>query len=194
MRTTSTAHVAVHPGSGEANVNLTDARLELLESLPVRLNESDLNVVVALANVGATTKAIGCRLSLDPLVVEVELRRADARAAMQHPLTREQQREADREAAMPHLDALEMNRLARGTHIPNVQLRGIIMRKLAEYPELSLSGLLKRIGYSSTSHGRRQLGWMRHSGCSRIPQTIRPADAARVVRELGVEPREVIGL
>ena len=59
---------------------------------------------------------------------------------------------------------------------------------------LTITALLTRAGYACSSHGRRQLGYISGSGTSRFAQTIRLEDAARVVRALGVEPREVVGL
>lgn len=170
------------------------ARMELLEALPVRLAESDLEKIRLLAAEGKSARSIGWRVSLDPLVVEVELARADARESMRRPLTAAQQHEADEEALLQRLDRREMNRLARGTHIPNVQLRQMLDGIVASDETLSITALLTRAGYSSTSHGRRQLGYMRGAKSTRYTQTIKPADAARVVRSLGVDPREVVGL
>jgi hypothetical protein len=113
---------------------------------------------------------------------------------MPHPLTAGQQQAAEAEAALQRLDRRDMNRLARGTHIPNVQLRQLIDGMLAAERDLTISGLLSLAGYESSSHGRRQLGYMRGSGTSRCAQTIRPENAARIVRALGLEPREVVGL
>lgn len=181
--TTRTDH---RPGTRDADT----ARMELLESLPVRLQQTDFDAVLSLSENGKTPKSIGWRLSLDTLVIELEL----SRHALQRPLTREQQQLADEEAAMPRLDRLEMNRLARGTHVPNVQLRQMIADALDCNPDLSVHAILCNAGYKSTSHGRRQLGYMHGSGTPRFTQTIRPDDAARLVRALGREPVEVVGL
>jgi len=168
--------------------------LELLDALPVRLADSDLEKIRLLAAQGKTAKSIGWRVSLDPLIVELELRRASERDAMPHPFTAAQQHAADLEAALQRLDRRDMNRLARGTHIPNVQLRQLIDGMVASEEDLTVTAVITRAGYRSTSHGRRQLGYMGAAGTKRFAQTIRPHDAARVVRSLGVEPREVVGL
>ncbi len=160
---------------------------ELLEALPVRLAESDLEKIRLLAAEGKTSRAV------DPLIAEIEIRRAREREAIPHPFTAAQQQAADEEAALPRLNALEMNRLAKGTHIPNVQLRQL-MDAVVCRDHVSRYALLTRAGYASSSHGSRQLGYMRASGSRRFAQTIRLADAARVVRALGMEPREVVGL
>jgi len=113
---------------------------------------------------------------------------------MPHPFTAAQQQAADMEAALQRLDRRDMNRIACGTHIPNVQLRQLIDGMVAADEDLTVTALVTRAGYTSTSHGRRQLGYMRGAGTCRFAQTIRPDDAARIVRALGVEPREVVGL
>jgi hypothetical protein len=171
-----------------------DARMELLEALPVRLAESDLEKIRLLAADGKSAKSIGWRMTIDPLIVELELRRAREREAISRPFTAGQQQAADEEAALQRLDKRDINRLARGTHIPNVQLRALIESMIARDGTLTRSELLRRAGYASSSHGRRQLGYMACAGSSRLAQTIRLADATRVVRALGVEPREVVGL
>jgi len=163
------------------------ARLELLEALPVRLAASDLEKMRLLAAEGKTSRAV------DPLIVQIEIRRAREREAIPRPFTAAQQQAADEEAALQRLGALDMNRLAKGTHVPNVQLRQM-MDGIVARDDVSRTALLTRAGYKSSSHGNRQLGYMRASGSSRRAQTIRLADAARVARALGVEPREVVGL
>jgi hypothetical protein len=180
------------PGTWESDEQ-QQARLELLDALPVRLADSDLEKIRLLAAQGKNAKSIGWRVSLDPLVVALELRRANERDAMPHPFTAVQQQHADREDALQRLDRRDMNRLARGTHIPNVQLRQLI-DGLVAVEDLTVTAVITRAGYKSTSHGRRQLGYMKAAGTKRFAQTIRPDDAARIVRSLGVEPREVVGL
>lgn len=191
--TTSPAAARSTPGTWESDEQ-RQARLELLEALPVRLAESDLEKIRSLAAQEKTPKTIGWQVGLDPLVVEIELRRASERDAMAHPFTAVQQQQADSEAALQRLDRRDMNRLARGTHIPNVQLRQMIDRLVAAEEDLTVTAVITRAGYKSTSHGRRQLGYMRGAGTSRFAQTIRPTDAARIVDALGVAPREVAGL
>jgi hypothetical protein len=190
---TSTAASRVTPGTW-ASDEQHDARMELLEALPVRLQDSDLDTIRELADRGKNAKSISWRVSLDPLIVELELRRARERDSMPRPLTAEQHQAAEAEAALQRLDRRDMNRLAKGTHIPNVQLRHLIDGQVAGDQDLTVTGVLTRAGYRSTSHGRRQLGYMRGAGSQRFAQTIRPHDAARIVRALGLEPREVVGL
>ena len=122
--TSTIAHV--NPGIWGSGEQQHAARLELLEALPVRLSESDLEKIRLLAAEGKNAKSIGWRITIDPLIVELELRRAREREAMPHPFTAEQQQAADEEAALQPLDKRDMNRVARGTHIPNVQLRQLV--------------------------------------------------------------------
>jgi len=194
MTQTFTSTVARPTPGTWASDEQHDARLELLEALPVRLAETDLAKIRLLAAEQKTAKTIGWQVGLDPLIVELEVRRASERDAMAHPFTAAQQQAADTEAALQRLDRRDMNRIARGTHIPNVQLRQLIDRIVAGDQDLTVTAVLTRVGYRSSSHGRRQLGYMRAAGTSRFAQTIRPHYAARIVRALGVEPREVVGL
>jgi hypothetical protein len=183
-----------NPGTWGSEAQQHDARMELLEALPVRLAESALEKIRLLAAEGKNARTIGWRMTIDPLIVELELRRASEREAVPRPFTAEQQQAAEEEAALQRLDKRDMNRLARGTHIPNVQLRALIDGMIACDSTLTRTALLTRAGYASSSHGSRQLGYMTAARSSRFAQTIRPQDAARVVRALGVEPREVVGL
>jgi hypothetical protein len=182
------------PGIWDAHQQQTQAQRELLESLPVRIQDATLADILHLAGERKTAKTIGWRLSLDPLVVEVELDREHHRRTQPRPLTKAQQRQIDEERAMPRLDQLEMNRLARGTHVANYPLRLLIAKAMERDPDLSLSRIVTNAGYTSTSHGARHLGYMRQSGSSRVGQTIKPKDAARVVRALGLDPVDVAGL
>ncbi|HEY3830169.1 MAG TPA: hypothetical protein VGL57_13330 [Solirubrobacteraceae bacterium] len=190
--TPTAAHV--NPGTWGSGEQQHDARMELLEALPVRLAEGALEKIRLLAAQGKNPNTIGWRMTIDPLIVELELRRANERDAIPRPFTAEQQQAADEEAALQRLDKRDMNRLARGTHIPNVQLRALIDGMVACDATITRTALLTRAGYASSSHGSRQLGYMTGAGSSRFAQTIRPVDAVRVVRALGVEPREVVGL
>jgi hypothetical protein len=185
------------PGVWEAPPEEQQARTELLEALPVRLEEPALALVLRLTEEGKTARSIGWRVSLDPLVIELEVRRANARYGIERSGRRlSEQENADRavEAAMPRLPRWEMNRLARGTHIPNQPLRELIDRAVAADPHLTITAIVTAAGYKSTSEGRRLLGYMRQSGCTRLGQTIRTTHAARFVRALGRAPREVVGL
>jgi hypothetical protein len=171
--------------------------MELLESLPVRLEAIALADIIRLTEEGKTARSIAWRLSLDPLVVTLETRRHNERRAharAKRRLTGEQKAARKAEAGMPRLERFEMNRLARGTHIPNQPLRELIAAVQNTNPELTLNALLTAAGYESSSEGRRLLGYMRVSGSPRYGQTISPEHAARVVRALGRDPREVAGL
>jgi hypothetical protein len=182
------------PGIWDADPQQTQARMELLESLPVRIEEQALADILHLAGEGKTAKSIGWCISLDSLAVQVELDREHHRRALPRPLTRAQQQHLDEEKLLPRVDRLDMNRLARGTHVANYPLRQLIAKALDRDPDLSVSKILRNAGYTSTSHGARHLGFMRQSGSSRVGQTIKPKDAARVVRALGVDPVDVAGL
>jgi hypothetical protein len=185
------------PGVWDLPAEEQQARIELLEALPARLEVPTLALVLRLTAEGKTPRSIGWRVRLDPLVIELEVRRANERAAIAkaHRALSEQEK-ADRaaEAAMPRLPRWEMNRLARGTHIPNQPLREMIGAALAADPHLTLSDIVKAAGYKGTSEVRRLLGEMRQSGSARVAQTIRTTHAARLVRALDRAPREVIGL
>ena len=185
------------PGVWDVAAEEQRARTELLEALPARLEEPALALVLRHAAQGKTPRSIGWRLSLDPIVIELEVRRANERAvrARAHRKLSEQEK-ADRaaEAAMPRLPRWEMNRLARGTHVPNQPLREMFDAALAADPHLTISQIVAGAGYKGTSEPRRLLGYMRQSGCSRLAQTIRTTHATRLVRALGRAPREVVGL
>jgi hypothetical protein len=171
--------------------------MELLEALPARLEEPALADVLRLTAQDKNPKSIGWRLSLDPQVIALEVRRADERAeiARYHRVLNEQeQADRDTEAAMPRLPRWEMNRLARGTHILNQPLREMIAAALAADPHLTVSEIVTAAGYKGTSEPRRLLGEMLQSGSSRLSETIRTTHAARLVRALGRAPSEVIGL
>jgi hypothetical protein len=194
MTQTATATAVRQPGLWDADPEQTRARMELLETLPLRLQTSDLDVMLQLAAEGKTSRSIAWRISLDTLVVDLEVQRHRERQALQYPLTREQTQRVAEEDALPRVDRREMNRLARGTHIPNLQVRQMITAALEADADLSVTTILRNAGYKDTSHGRRQLGFMRISGADRVTQTIRPEDAARVVRALGEDPVDVAGL
>ena len=195
-QTTATQHRR-RPGVWDAPAEEQQARHELLEALPVRLEEPALAAVLELAAEGKNPRSIGWRLSLDPLVIELEVRRAHERAATSRAhrkLTEQEKADRAAEAAMPRLARWEMNRLARGTHIPNRPLREMVDAALAADPHLTISQIVTSAGYKGTSEPRRLLGYMRQSGCSRLAQTIRTTHATRLVRALGRAPREVVGL
>jgi hypothetical protein len=196
-------HQATHtpsrhrPGVWESTPEQDQARLELLESLPVRLETSAIAEMMVLAEEGKTARSIGLRLSLDPLVVALEARRESERRARKGTKRRMSDQETAAviaEGEMPRLTRFEMNRLARGTHIPNQPIRDLIATVQQTDPDLTVNAVITRAGYNCTTHGRRLLGYMRNAHSGHYGQTIRPGDAARVVRALGRSPVEVLGL
>src|ERR1700684_2973271 len=194
MSTTATVNTSSsRPGTWGREDEDHQARMELLESLPVRLQDAILERIVQLAAEGKTLAASAWAVRLDPLVVEMELRRAQERDERPLPLTDEQQRDDEQREELPQLDQLDMNRLAKGTHVANYPLRLMIAEAQAADPHLTLSAIFSAAGYSGSSHGSRHLGLMRNSGCARYGQTITPVNAARIVRALGRDPREVPG-
>lgn len=185
------------PGVWGPSADEQQARKELLEALPARLEAPALADVLHLTEQGKTPQSIGWRLSLDPVVIEIEAHRAAQRAEIaryHRVLSEPEQADQDAEEAMPRLLRWEMNRLARGTHIPNQQIREMIQSALAADPHLTRSQITKAAGYKGTSEARRLLGEMCQSGSSRPGLTIRTTHAARLVRALGRAPREVAGL
>jgi hypothetical protein len=185
------------PGVWDEDPERDRVRLEILESLPVRLEDKALADILALARDGKTPRVIGWAVRLHPLVVTLEVGRAHDRekvARAKRRLTAEQKATRKAEAAMPRLERYEMTRLALGTHIPNQPLRDLIAQAQRSKPDLTVNQIVTAAGYRSTSEGRRLLGYMRQSGCKRAGQTIRPDHAARVVRALGRAPAEVVGL
>ncbi len=196
-------HQATHtpsrhrPGVWGSTIEQDQARLELLESLPVRLETSAVAEVMVLHEEGKAARSIGLRLSLDPLVVALEVRRESERRARKRTKRRMSDQEKSvviAECEMPRLTRFEMNRLARGTHIPNQPIRDLIATVQKTNPGLTVNAVIKRAGYKSTSQARRLLGYMRNAHSDRYGQTISQGDAARVVRALGRSPMEVLGL
>jgi|NGEPerStandDraft_6_1074524.scaffolds.fasta_scaffold39483_3 hypothetical protein len=178
----------------EDRLEAEQARAELLESLPARLEPSALAAVMELHDQGKPSKTIGGLLTLDPLVVWIEVRRE---------LTRREQHQREhgaadtREAGKERLALLtrrEMNRLAKGSHIPNEQLRAIVDRALRCRPGLKLTAVLREAGIKDSSHGKRLLGYMPYSGSARPSETIPLEHATHLVRALGCSPVDVAGL
>jgi hypothetical protein len=185
------------PGAWEATPEQDQARLELLESLPVRLERAALAKVMALHDDGKADRTIGWKLSLDPLIVTLEVRREDERRAREtatSPIACAATEVEEADHGLARLTRFEMNRMARGTHIPNQPIRALIAGALKSNPDLTVTAILTAAGYKSTSQGRRLLGYMRNAGSDHYGQTIRAGDAARVVRAMGRDPVEVVGL
>jgi hypothetical protein len=175
-----------------------DARRQLLESLPVRLEPDALTAIRELHAAEKSSKTIARRLHLDPIVVELELRReherrAGANANPPGPANPQAPPSPPSEP-VSLLSGREMNRLARGTHIPNCQLRALVDSSLRVNPDLTLNAVLRAAGFTDNSHGRRVLGYAANHGCPRPPATIRPGYAARIARAIRRDPVEVEGL
>ena len=122
------------------------ARVEHLESLPARLEPDALAMVMDLHEQGKTHRRIGDRLSLDPLVVSIEVRRELKRRAEEQQATQEHisngagehcagAAAGSSEEELPALlSRLEMNRLAKGSYIPNKPIRAIVDRAVGGGP------------------------------------------------------------
>jgi hypothetical protein len=149
------------------------ARLEMLEGLPARVQLDVHAQILELGSCGASIATIARQLGLDSLVVEVELRR---------------------DSEISFLTKREMNRLARGTHIPNRPLRELIGQAVAQSTDLSVNAVIHVAGFLDNSQGRRVLGYAAHADCPRTAQTIRVDYAIRFARALGSAPVEVAGL
>ncbi|HEV3071857.1 MAG TPA: hypothetical protein VGY76_10590 [Solirubrobacteraceae bacterium] len=168
------------------------ARLELLASLPAHLEPQASKELFELHSEGCSTSAIARRLCLDRIVVEMEVSRQDTGES--DPGVRSGIPVGESVAL---LTRREMNRLAKGGHIPNVQLRGLVAIALARDPLLTLNAVLRGAGFTN-SQGRRALGYAPHprrSGVTGRPcQTVAVNTAARIARALGRAPSEVAGL
>jgi hypothetical protein len=168
------------------------ARLEMLASLPAHLEPQASKQLLELHSEGYSTCTIARRLCLDRIVVEMEVSRQDTGES-----------DPGVQPGMPVGESValltrrEMNRLAKGGHIPNVQLRGLVAIALARDPFLTLNAVLRGAGFTN-SQGRRALGYAPHpsrSGVTGRPcQTVAVNSAARIARALGRAPSEVAGL
>lgn len=172
-----------------------EAVLQLLESLPARLEPETLTAILELHDTGTCSGTIARSLQLEPIIVDLELRREhERRAGTPGAPATAQASSGPRPDPVSLLSAREMNRLARGTHIPNCQLRTLVERALALNPDLTLNAVLRAAGFTDNSHGRRLLGYAPHHGCPRPPATIRLGDAARIAEAIRRDPAEVEGL
>ena len=169
-----------------------EARLQLLASLPVRLEPGKLGSVIELHDSGKSIRTIARLLHIEAIVVELEVQRELERRAS--GASRPGAQTPSRPESLALLTAREMNRLARGTHIPNRQLRALVDSAIRLNPGLTLNSVLRSAGFSDNSQGRRVLGYAAHSGCPRPSETIRPSYAARVTRAIRRAPVEVVGL
>jgi hypothetical protein len=169
-----------------------EARLQLLASLPVRLEPGKLASVIELNDAGKGIRTIARLIHIDAIVVELEVQRELERRAS--GISRPGAQTPPGPESLALLTAREMNRLARGTHIPNRQLRGLVDSAIRFNPGLTLNSVLRSAGFSDNSQGRRVLGYVAHSGCARPSETIRPSYAARIARAIRRAPVEVVGL
>jgi hypothetical protein len=166
--------------------------MQLLASLPVRLEPAKVANIVELHEAGKTILTIARRMHMEPAVIELEVQRElERRASGTSPPGAQT---PPRPEALALLTAREMNRLARGTHIPNRQLRALVDTAIRLNPGLTLNSVLRSAGFSDNSQGRRVLGYVPHSGCPRPSETIKPSYAARVARAIRRAPVEVVGL
>ena len=149
------------------------ARVEMLKSLPARVELDTYQQIIERARHAESAEAIAKRLGLEPLIVESEL---------------------ERDEGLSFLTKREMNRLARGTHVPNQPLRELIAKAVSQCPDLSVGAVIRAAGFVDNSQGRRVLGYAAHADCARPPQTIRIDYAVRIARALGRAPVEVAGL
>jgi hypothetical protein len=192
MASVADTNMPTRPTPSPAERARDEARLQLLASLPVRLEPGKLGSVIALHDAGKNIRTIARLIHIDAIVVELEVQRElERRASGTSPPGAQT---SPRPESFALLTAREMNRLARGTHIPNRQLRALVDSAIRLNPGLTLNSVLRSAGFSDNSQGRRVLGYAAHSGCPRPSETIRPSYAARVARAIRRAPVEVVGL
>jgi hypothetical protein len=194
---TPTRPVSLAPPGCEDPKDPEQARAENLESLPARLEPYALAKVMELHEKGKALSTIAGRLSLDPLVVCIEVRRELERRAEQERAAAaegDEARETDEQELPALLTRLEMNRLAKGSYIPNKQLRVIVDRAVARRPGMKVSAVLREFGIKDTTHAKRLLGYSPYSGADRPGATISVEQATRLLDSLGRDPVDVVGL
>lgn len=192
MASVADTNMPARPTPSPAERAHDEARMQLLASLPVRLEPAKVANIVELHEAGKTILTIARRMHMEPAVIELEVQRElERRASGTSPPGAQT---PPRPEALALLTAREMNRLARGTHIPNRQLRALVDSAIRFNPGLTLNSVLRSAGFSDNSQGRRVLGYVPHSGCPRPSETIRPSYAARVARAIRRAPVEVVGL
>lgn len=192
MASVADTNLPARPTPSPAQRAHHEARVQLLASLPVRLEPTKLACVIELHQAGKTILTIARRTHMEPAVIELEVQRDHQRRASETASPGAQK--SPRPEAPALLSAREMNRLARGTHIPNRQLRALVDSAIRFNPGLTLNSVLRSAGFSDNSQGRRVLGYVAHSGCARPSETIRPSYAARIARAIRRAPVEVVGL
>ena len=192
MASVADTNMPARPTPSPAERAHDEARMQLLASLPVRLEPAKVANIVELHEAGKTILTIARRMHMEPAVIELEVQRElERRASGTSPPGAQT---PPRPEALALLTAREMNRLARGTHIPNRQLRALVDSAIRFNPGLTLNSVLRSAGFSDNSQGRRVLGYVPHSGCPRPSETIRPSYAARIARAIRRAPVEVVGL
>ena len=92
------------------------------------------------------------------------------------------------------LSRLEMNRLAKGSYIPNKPIRAIVDRAIARRPGMKVSTVLRECGVEDVTHAKRLLGYSPYSGADRPAATISVEHATRLLDALGHDPVDVAGL
>ena len=88
-----------------------------------------------------------------------------------------------------------MNRLAKGSYIPNKPIRAIVDRALSPgVPGMKVSAVLREFGIEDTTHAKRLLGYSPYSGTDRPAATISVEHATRLLDAFGHDPVDVAGL
>ena len=192
MASLADTNMPARPTPSPAERAHDEARMQLLASLPVRLEPAKVANIVELHDAGKGIPTIARLLHIDTIVVELEVKRELERRANAASSPGAQTPPCPESLAL--LTAREMNRLARGTHIPSRQLRALVDTAIRLNPGLTLNSVLRSAGFSDNSQGRRVLGYVAHSGCPRPSETIRPSYAARIARAIRRAPVEVVGL
>jgi len=192
MASVAETNMPARPTPSPAERAHDEARLQLLASLPVQLEPGKLGSVIELHDAGKSIRTIARLIHVDAIVVELEVQRELERRAS--GISRPGAQTPPRPESLALLTAREMNRLARGTHIPNRQLRALVDSAIRLNPGLTLNSVLRSAGFLDNSQGRRVLGYVAHSGCPRPSETIRPSYAARIARAIRRAPVEVAGL
>ena len=87
-----------------------------------------------------------------------------------------------------------MNRLAKGSYIPNKPIRAIVDRAVARRPGMKVSAVLREFGIEDVTHAKRLLGYSPYSGTDRPAATISVEHATRLLDAFGHDPVDVAGL
>jgi hypothetical protein len=185
--------LAAHPVCRHGLTVDEQAKLELLEELPVRLERDALDTIVHLLEEGSSLRAIATRTRLHPVVIVLELRRELRHRVEQRDDGAQAARE-DESAGLSWVNQREWNRLAKGTHVPNRPVRELLETVLRARPCLSRRAVFADARVCDTTHGQRLLGIKPYPGSKRLTQTIRCDKAASIARALGCDPVEVPGL